>query len=67
MDFKELVRSFTNSEVEVMTPGDMITGTLISVNDASLMLKVPPVMYGPPGDVAIVPLRSVEFVRVLTD
>ncbi|GIO53123.1 hypothetical protein BK138_08325 [Paenibacillus rhizosphaerae] len=67
MDFKELVRGFINSEVEVMTPGDMITGTLISVNDASLMLKVPPVMYGPPGDVAIVPLRSVEFVRVLTD
>ncbi|MBB3125833.1 hypothetical protein FHS19_000487 [Paenibacillus rhizosphaerae] len=67
MDFKELVRGFTGSEVEVMTPGDMITGTLISVNDASLMLKVPPVMYGPPGDVAIVPLRSVEFVRVLTD
>lgn len=67
MDFKELVRGFTNSEVEVMTPGDMITGTLISVNDASLMLKVPPVMYGPPGDVAIVPLRSVEFIRVLTD
>lgn len=49
MDFKELVRGFINSEVEVMTPGDMITGTLISVNDASLMLKVPPVMYGPPG------------------
>lgn len=67
MNFKELVRGFTGAEIEVMTPGDLITGTLISVNQASLMLKIPPIMYGPPGDVAIIPLLAVEFIRVLTD
>lgn len=67
MDFKELVRGFTGSEVEIMTSGDLIIGTLISVNKASLMMKIPPIMYGPPGEIALIPLRSIEFVRVLTD
>ncbi|GIP27422.1 hypothetical protein J23TS9_25520 [Paenibacillus sp. J23TS9] len=67
MDFKELVRGYTGSEVEIMTSGDLIVGTLISVNKASLMMKIPPIMYGPPGEIALIPLRSIEFVRVLTD
>ncbi|WP_136604598.1 hypothetical protein [Paenibacillus dokdonensis] len=67
MDFKELVRGFTGSEVEIMTSGDQIVGTLISVNKASLIMKIPPIMYGPPGEIALIPLRSIEFVRVLTD
>ncbi|MEC0369307.1 hypothetical protein [Paenibacillus chibensis] len=67
MDFKSLVRGYTGSEVEVMTTGDLIVGTLVSVNQASLMMKIPPIMYGPPGEIALIPLRSIEFVRVLTD
>lgn len=67
MDFKSLVRGYTGSEVEVMTSGDLIVGTLVSVNQASLMMKIPPIMYGPPGEIALIPLRSIEFVRVLTD
>ena len=67
MDFKELVRGFTGSEVEIMTSGDLIVGTLISVNKASLMMKIPPIVYGPPGEIALIPLRAIEYVRVLTD
>ncbi|MWV43589.1 hypothetical protein GRF59_08065 [Paenibacillus sp. HJL G12] len=67
MNFKELVQGFTGEEVEVMTSGDLIVGTLISVNKASLLMKIPPIMYGPPGDVALIPLRSIEFIRILTD
>ncbi|MED5019883.1 hypothetical protein P9847_21630 [Paenibacillus chibensis] len=67
MDFKSLVRGYTGSEVEVMTSGDLIVGRLVSVNQASLMMKIPPIMYGPPGEIALIPLRSIEFVRVLTD
>ncbi|GAB6988875.1 hypothetical protein [Paenibacillus pini] len=66
MTFKELVRGLIGMEVEVMTPGDLIVGTLISVNQASLMLRIPPILYGPPGDVAIIPLKAVDFVRVLS-
>ncbi|MGN7355970.1 hypothetical protein ACTHPF_01310 [Paenibacillus sp. SAF-054] len=67
MDFIALIHSFTGMEIEIMTSGDLITGTLVSVNHASLMMKIPPVMYGPPGEIALVPLKAIEYVRVLTD
>ncbi|WP_433943749.1 hypothetical protein [Paenibacillus sp. SN-8-1] len=65
MNFHNLAQGFIGNEVEVLTPNDLISGTLISVGDTTLLLKVPPVIYGPPTDLAIIPLQAVEFIRVV--
>ncbi|RUT29657.1 hypothetical protein EJP77_14930 [Paenibacillus zeisoli] len=65
MNFRKLAQGFVGKEVEVLTPNDLISGTLISVGDTTVLLKVPPVIYGPPTDLAIIPLQAVEFIRVV--
>ncbi|MNU73978.1 hypothetical protein D3C71_634690 [compost metagenome] len=65
MNFRNLAQGFVGKEVEVLTPNDLISGTLISVSDTTLLLKAPPVIYGPPTDLAIIPLQAVEFIRVV--
>ena len=42
-----------------------LDGILVSVDETTLSLRVPPIIYGPPGDLTFVPLSSVELVRVL--
>ncbi|GAK38549.1 hypothetical protein PUW24_17180 [Paenibacillus urinalis] len=65
MNFRDMIRGFLGSEVEVLTANDYLDGTLISIDETTLVLQIPPIIYGPPGDVAVVPLSSVELVRVL--
>lgn len=65
MNFLNLAKGFVGKEVEVLTSNDLISGTLISVGDTTLVLKVPPIMYGPQTDIALIPLHSVEFIRLV--
>ncbi|MCZ8520823.1 MULTISPECIES: hypothetical protein [Paenibacillus] len=66
MKFKQMLSSFIGSEVEVMIPGELFTGELLSVSATQLTLKIAPVIYGPPEDRAVIAFRSIEFVRVLS-
>lgn len=65
MNFRDMVRGFLGSEVEVLTSNDYLDGILVSVDETTLILRVPPIIYGPPGDLAFVPLSSVELIRIL--
>ncbi|GIP21176.1 hypothetical protein [Paenibacillus sp. J22TS3] len=65
MNFLSLAKGFVGKEVEVLTPNDLVAGTLLSVGDTTLVLKVPPIIYGPQTDTALIPLQAVEFIRVV--
>ena len=66
MRFVDWLQGFIVSETEVAVSGDIIVGTLTAVEDSTVTLKVPPIIYGPPTDTAIIPLRSIEFVRIVS-
>lgn len=65
MNFRDMIRGFVGSEVEVLTSNDYLDGTLISIDETTLILQIPPILYGPPGDIAVIPLASVELIRIL--
>ncbi|WP_426453032.1 hypothetical protein ACP26L_13035 [Paenibacillus sp. S-38] len=65
MNFKQMLSSFIGSEVEVLVPGELFTGELLAVTGSRITLKITPVIYGPPGDEAVIPLRAIQFVRVV--
>ncbi|MEK3734522.1 MULTISPECIES: hypothetical protein [Paenibacillus] len=66
MSYTDWLRGFVGSETEVAVSGDVIIGTLTEVNDTTIILNVPPVIYGPPTDTAVIPLQAIEFVRIVS-
>lgn len=67
MDFLDLARGLIGNDVEVLTANDIISGILIAVDNNALTLRVPPVIYGPPTEIALIPTSAVEFIRVVTE
>ncbi|GAB6931543.1 hypothetical protein JCM10914A_55260 [Paenibacillus sp. JCM 10914] len=65
MHYTDWLRGFIGSETEVAVSGDVVIGTLTNVGEGTITLKVPPIIYGPPTDTAVIPLRSIEFVRIV--
>lgn len=66
MSYIDWLRGFIGSEAEVTVSGDVIIGTLTEVSNSTITLNVPPVIYGPPTDTAIVPFQAIEFVRIVS-
>lgn len=66
MRYVDWLHGFIGSEAEVTVSGDVIVGTLAEVGNGTLTLEVPPIIYGPPTNTAIIPLRSIEFVRIVS-
>lgn len=67
MNFRQILRRYIGSGVEIITSHDVTAGTLQSVGSSTLTLKVPPILYGPSGQIAALPLQAVEFVRIPAD
>ena len=66
MRYTDWLKGFIGSDAEVTVAGDVVVGTVEGVSGGTLSLKVPPIIYGPPTDLAIIPLRSIEFVRIVS-
>ncbi|AWP26860.1 hypothetical protein PVOR_22979 [Paenibacillus vortex V453] len=66
MRYVDWLQGFIGSETEVTVSGDVIIGTLTEVGEGTISLKIPPIIYGPPTDTAIIPLRAIEFVRIVS-
>lgn len=66
MRYVDWLQGFIGSETEVVVSGDIIVGTLTGVGEGTVTLKVPPIIYGPPSDTALIPLRAIEFVRIVS-
>lgn len=67
MNFRQLLRGYLGTVVELITAHGVTAGTLQSVGSSTLTLKVPPILNGPSGQIAAIPLQSIEFVRIPAD
>lgn len=66
MRYVDWLHRFIGSEVQVTVSGDFVVGTLIDVGDGTITLKLPATINGPPTETTIIPLLSVEYIRVLS-
>ncbi|PWI57463.1 hypothetical protein [Sulfoacidibacillus thermotolerans] len=64
MTFQSILTSFVGRTVEVVVPGSMYEGTLISVQNSVIQVEEPPVVYGQFVTVTI-PTTSIDYVRIL--
>ncbi|MDU5144168.1 MAG: hypothetical protein E6230_18530 [Paenibacillus dendritiformis] len=67
MNFRQLLRSYIGNAVEIMTAHGVTAGTLQSVGNSTLTLKVPLIFNGPSGQIAAIPLQAIELVRIPAD
>ncbi|WP_422657332.1 hypothetical protein ACK8P5_16400 [Paenibacillus sp. EC2-1] len=66
MRYIDWLKASIGSEVEVSVVGDVIIGELSEVDNAFLSVKIPPIIYGPPTETSMIPLQSVQFVRIVS-
>ncbi|BFH13012.1 hypothetical protein WJ0W_002593 [Paenibacillus melissococcoides] len=64
MIFRQLLRSYIGTAVEIMTAHGVTEGTLQSVGSSTLTLKVSPILNGPSGHIAAIPLQAIEVIRI---
>ncbi|MDT2046095.1 hypothetical protein CHN50_13705 [Priestia aryabhattai] len=62
--FQEALRASIGSFVQIITPVDIISGTLIAVFEASIVVRTSS-SYGEPTDVTI-PFTSITYVRIIS-
>ncbi|KOO42970.1 hypothetical protein [Priestia koreensis] len=63
---EDTLRSYVGFSVEVVTPLDLVKGTLLAVTSSTIVVQTPGDDYGPPKNVNVL-LPVISYVRVLTD
>lgn len=64
MNFRQLLLGYIGTVVEIITAHGVTAGRVQSVGSSTLTLKVPPIVDGPSGQIAAIPLQAIEFVRI---
>ncbi len=63
---EDTLRSYVGFSVEVVTPLDLVKGTLLAVTSSTIIVQTPGDDYGPSKNVNVL-LPVISYVRVLTD
>ena len=65
MNFVQMVSAYIGRLSEVMVTNQLLSGVLFSVTATDIQVQESPTVYTPVGALVTVPIRNVDYVRVL--
>lgn len=65
MDFVQMVSAYIGRSTDVMVTNQLVAGTLAAVTATEIQVLEAPTVYTSPGVLVTVPIRNVDFVRIL--
>lgn len=65
MDFVQMVSAYIGRPAEIAVPNLIVTGTLVAVTAVDIQIQEAPTIYTPTPVLATVPIRNIDYVRVI--